>query len=195
MKYLESGVTGRGSQHPLYCLEKVRAWFFVLLECQRFCDYHSSVGMSLRGYYWCTKSCRIVVENSSLFTHFNRGVWKHFISRPHCSTGVLHRFFSSLMNESWKWRWREENVMKLQYCSKLGSRWQGFLQQYAGLTLRLPWLLLSFLICFSLMLFWCNAFLQGNAIKMCGFRHSCCQENFPPSLLTPPELINWLLDQ
>lgn len=48
--------------------------------------------------------------------------------------------------------------MKPQYCSKLGSRWQTFLQQYGGLTLRLPWLLLSCLICLSLMLFWCDFF-------------------------------------
>lgn len=61
--------------------------------------------------------------------------------------------------------------MKPQYCSKLGSRWQTFLQQYGGLTLRLPWLLLSCLICLSLMLFWCD-FLQANATKVCGFRHS-----------------------
>lgn len=149
VEYFESGVTGRDSQRPLFCLEKVRACVFSLLERQHFNDYRCSMGVSLRGCYWCTKSCRIVVEDSCLFMQFNRDVWNHFISHPRCSTGVLHRFFSSLLNDSWKWRWREENAMKLQYCNKLGSRWQGFLQQYAGLTLRLPWLLLSFLICLS----------------------------------------------
>ena len=126
---------------------------------------------SIRGY-WHTNSCRVVAEDSYLFTHFNRDFWKHLISHTHCHTGILHRFFSSLMNDSWKWRWREENAMKLQYCSELGSRWQTFLQQYTGLTLRLPWLLLACLICLSLMLCQCDAFLQGNTIKMCGFRHS-----------------------
>lgn len=28
--------------------------------------------------------------------------------------------------------------MEPQYCSKLGSRWQTFLQQYGGLTLKTP---------------------------------------------------------
>lgn len=79
--------------------------------------------------------------------------------------------------------------MKLQYCSKLESRWQAFLQQYAGLTLRFPWLLLSCLMYLSLMLFWYDDFFfffffQSNAIKMCGFRHSLLSEELSFSVNT-----------
>ena len=75
--------------------------------------------------------------------------------------------------------------MKVQYLGKLRSRWQPFLKQYAGLTLRLPWLLLSCLICLSLMLFWCDAFLQGNDIKICGFRHSLLSEELSSISINP----------
>lgn len=80
--------------------------------------------------------------------------------------------------------------MEPQYCGKLGSRWQTSLQQYGGLTLKLPWLLPSCLICLSLMLFQCDVFRRVMPQKCVVLGTVFYQENFLSSLVTLSELIN-----
>lgn len=172
MDLLESRVIGKAIQHPILLSGKSKSWVLCTFRAPkplRLPLLHACE--SVRGC-WHTDCCRVVIEDSCL--HTVTGISESILYHTHtrCSTGALHRFLSSPMDDSWKWRWRGRNAMKPQYCSKLGSRWQTFLQQYGGLSLRLPWLLLSCLICLSLTLFCCDSFLQGNATKMPGFRHS-----------------------